>query len=87
MHIKFRNQALVDRFNIYCCRKKNWLPPNYGKAAYADMTDEERAVIDGFHGDGSEGAGESNYQKVLEKTAYYLIEPTRKTPMLMAASN
>ncbi len=84
MHIKFRNQALVDRFNIYCCRKKNWLPPNYGRAAYADMSAEERAVVDGFHGDGSEGAGEASYQVVMAKPAYYLAEPTKEMPMLMA---
>lgn len=84
MHIRFRNQALVDRFNIYCCRKKNWLPPNYGRAAYADMSAGERAVVDGFHGDGSEGAGEAGYQEVLERSAYYLAEPEREMPMLMA---
>lgn len=84
MHIKFRNQALVDRFNIYCCRKKNWLPPSYGKAAYKDMTAEERTVVDGFHGDGSEGTGEASYQVVMAKPAYYLAEPTKEMPMLMA---
>lgn len=84
MHIKFRNQALVDRFNIYCCRKKNWLPPSYGKTAYKDMTAEERTVVDGFHGDGSEGAGEASYQVVMAKPAYYLAEPTKEMPMLMA---
>lgn len=84
MHIKFRNQALVDRFNIYCCRKKNWLPPSYGKTAYEDLTAEERTVVDGFHGDGSRGAGEADYQVVMAKAAYYLAEPTKETPMLMA---
>ena len=84
MHIKFRNQALVDRFNIYCCRKKNWLPPSYGKTAYKDMTADERTVVDGFHGDGSEGAGEASYQVVMAKPAYYLAEPTKEMPMLMA---
>lgn len=84
MHIKFRNQALVDRFNIYCCRKKNWLPPSYGRTVYKDMTAEERAVVDGFHGDGSEGAGEASYQVVMAKPAYYLAEPTKEVPMLMA---
>lgn len=84
MHIKFRDQAIVDRFNIYCCRKKNWLPPSYGKAAYEDMTAEERTVIDGFHGDGSEGAGEASYQVVMTKPAYYLAEPTKEVPMLSA---
>lgn len=84
MHIKFRNQALVDRFNIYCCRKKNWLPPNYGRAAYADMSADERSVVDGFHGDGSEGAGEAGYQAVMERPAYYLAEPAKEMPLLMA---
>lgn len=84
MHIKFRNQALVDRFNIYCCRKKNWLPPSYGKTAYKDLTAEERTVVDGFHGDGSQGAGEADYQVVVAKAAYYLAEPTKEMPMLMA---
>lgn len=31
MHLKFHDQALVDRFNIYCCQKKNWLPRTTGK--------------------------------------------------------
>ena len=84
MHIKFRNQELVDRFNIYCCRKKNWLPPNYGRTSYTNMTAEERAVVDGFHGDGSEGAGESAYQAVVAKAAYFLAESTRNLPALMA---
>lgn len=46
MHIKFRKQDLVDRFNIYCCRKKNWLPPSYGHRPYNNMDPEERAVVD-----------------------------------------
>lgn len=84
MHIRFRNQTLVDRFNIYCCRKKNWLPPSYGRASYADMSGEERAVVDGFHGDGSEGAGEAAYQTVMARQAYYLAEPTKELPALIA---
>lgn len=74
----------MDRFNIYCCRKKNWLPPNYGRAAYADMSAEEQAVVDGFHGDGSKGVGESAYQAVMAKPSYYLMEPTKELPMLTA---
>lgn len=86
MHIKFRNQDLVDRFNIYCCRKKNWLPPNYGKTGYANMTVEEKSVVDGFHGDGSAGAGEAAYAQVIKRSVYFLSEPTKETPMLMSAT-
>lgn len=86
MHIKFRDQELVDKFNIYCCRKKNWLPPNYGKSSYANMSQQERAVVDGFHGDGTEGAGESAYQAVLLRSDYFLAEPKKEMPMLAAAT-
>jgi len=86
MHIRFHNQELVDRFNIYCSRKKNWLPPNYGKAAYAEMSAEEQAVVDGFHGDGAAGTGAEEYAKVLARSQYFLSEPVREVPLLTAGA-
>lgn len=65
MHLKFHDQDLVDRFNIYCCRKKNWLPPNYGKTKYQDMTQQEKEVVDSFQ-------GEKEYEKVMQHAEYYL---------------
>lgn len=84
MHIKFRNQELVDKFNIYCCRYKNWLPPSYGKTAYTNLSEEERVVVDGFHGDGTKGAGEAAYTAVVAKAAYFLAEPTHEILALSA---
>jgi len=84
MHIKFTNQALVDRFNIYCCQKKKWLPPNYGKTTYGNMTGEEKAVVDGFHGDGTEGSGQKLYAEILTNSAYFLTDPVNSIPMLTA---
>lgn len=78
MHIKFHDQALVDRFNIYCSQKKNWLPPNYGRTTYADMTHDERIVVDEFNGNGSEGSGAKAYAEILERQAYYLADPGNK---------
>lgn len=86
MHIRFHNQELVDRFNIYCCRKKNWLPPNYGNVAYSDMSQEEQAVVDGFHGDGTSGAGAKDYAKVLERKQYYLSEPVKEVQLLSSGA-
>ena len=79
MHIKFHNQALVDRFNIYCCQKKNWLPPNYGRTAYADMSREAQAVVDGFNGDGTEGSGKAAYAEIMKRQGYFLAEPGGQT--------
>ena len=75
MHIKFHDQALVDRFNIYCSRKKNWLPPNYGRTAYTDMDQEAKTVVDGFHGNGAEGSGAAAYGEVMKRQGYFLSEP------------
>lgn len=73
-HITFHDQAVVDKLNIFCAREKHWLPPHYGKKKYADMTSEEKAVVDGIHGDGTEGSGHKGYAKVLESPSYYLAE-------------
>ena len=86
MHIKFRNQELVDRFNIYCCKHKGWLPPSYGKARYSNMQAEEKAVVDSFHGDGKEGSGEKGYNLVMARADYFLSEPVQELPMLMAGA-
>ena len=75
MHIKFHDQALVDRFNIYCSRKKNWLPPNYGRTAYADMDREAQTVVDEFHGNGAEGSGAAAYNEIMKRQGYFLAEP------------
>ena len=86
MHIKFRNPELVDRFNIYCCRQKGWLPPSYGKARYSNMQAEEKAVVDSFHGNGKDGSGEKAYNMVMARPDYYLSEPTQELPLLMAGA-
>jgi len=66
-HIKFKNQALVDKLNIYAARNLKWLPPVYGKKQYADMDLEERGVIDEFQ-------GEAEYAKVMAAPSFYLFE-------------
>lgn len=75
MHIKFHSMDLVERFNIYCSQKKNWLPPNYGRTAYADMSREAQAVVDGFNGNGAEGSGAAAYAEIMKRQGYFLSEP------------
>lgn len=66
-HIKFTNPRLLDKFNIYCSRKRGWLPPAYGRRRYEDMGAEEKAVVDDFQ-------GKAAYEEVLKDTAWYLPE-------------
>ena len=86
MHIKFRNPELVDRFNIYCCKHKGWLPPSYGKARYSNMQAGEKAMVDSFHGDGKEGSGEKGYNLVMARADYFLSEPVNGVPLLMVGA-
>lgn len=83
IHIKFTDKEMLNRFNIYCSQKRGWLPPNYGRTTYSKMTEQERAVVDEFHGDGSAGSGQSEYQTVFEKASFYLAEPAGELPALL----
>lgn len=86
MHIKFHNSELVDRFNIYCCKHKGWLPPSYGKTRYSNMQADEKAVVDSFHGDGKEGSGEKAYSTVMGRAEFFLSEPVQTVPLLGAGA-
>lgn len=67
IHIYFTNNDLLDKFNIYVTQNKNWLPPNYGKFYYENMTEEEKEVIDSFQ-------GESKYKNVMNNKSYWLTD-------------
>jgi 16S rRNA G966 N2-methylase RsmD len=87
VHIKFRPEAmpLVDRLNIYAAKGRGWLPPSYGRATYSNLDAEEKAVVDSFHGDGSEGSGATAYAEVLKDSSYYLSAPSQSMALLEEA--
>ena len=66
-HLKFTDEAVVDALNIYVGKHKNWLPPSYGKVAYEDLNEEEKAVVDDFQ-------GREEYEKVYKNPDKYLFE-------------
>lgn len=75
-HIEFSNLEILKKFNIFGSQRKGWLPPSYGKSSYNDMNKEEKAVINEFE-------GEKEYEKVLVKKDYYIIDTVN---LLMLAS-
>lgn len=85
-HIKFTNQELLDRFNIYCARQRGWLPPSYGNIKYTDMASEEQAVVDSYHGDDTPSSGEKAYDAVVARAGYYLAPPNQQTLSLPDAA-
>jgi hypothetical protein len=75
MHIKYKDMELIQKFNIYAAQNKNWLPPNYGKTTYEDMSDEEKAVVDSFQ-------GKEAYKKVMQNKQFYLNTTPRNMLMI-----
>lgn len=65
-HITFKDMELLKRFNIFAGQREGGLPPSYGKKAYSDMTEREKAVIDEFQ-------GEADYDKVYQNSEKYLV--------------
>ena len=78
-HITFHDDAMriVDRLNIFAGQRKAWLPPNYGKKSYAEMTQEEKDVIDSFQ-------GEAEYAKVYADPGNYLFSPENSIKLIGA---
>lgn len=68
VHIFFTNEELLKKFNLFGGRKKNWLPPVYGKKRYADMSRDEKAVVDQFE-------GKQQYQDTVQNQAFYFGVP------------
>lgn len=64
-HIRFKDDKLLEKFNIYGSQRKGWLPPSYGRKAYREMDPEERRVVDEFQ-------GEEKYNEVVKDTDFYL---------------
>ncbi len=77
-HIVFRDEELLEKFNLYAGKQKGWLPPFYGKKAYKDMDEEEKDLVKEFSGT------VQNYNKIYENQAKYLVDSGE---MLMLAGS
>lgn len=64
-HITFRDLKLLKKFNLIGSQRKGWLPPDYGKKSYTDMSEESRAVVDEFE-------GPESYADTFNNSEFYL---------------
>ena len=73
-HLVFKDMELLKKFNLYAGRKLNFLPGDYGKKAYTDLTDRERKIVDGFE-------GKDSYSDTYANQDFYL--PTTQNLLLL----
>lgn len=64
-HLVFKDLDLLEKFNLFASQRKGWLPPNFGKSRYDDMSAEEQSVVDSFH-------GRKKYEEILRRADYFL---------------
>ncbi len=50
IHITFKDQKLLRRFNIFAAKKKNFLPSDYATQNYKDLKPEDKKMVDEFEG-------------------------------------
>lgn len=78
IHLTFKDEylPLIDRLNIFAGKRKNWLPPSYGKVKYKDMSREEKEIVDSFQ-------GEEKYNQILQNANYYLAPVCADSNLLL----
>lgn len=50
IHLTFLSEDIRRRFNVTACRHKHWLPQDYGKKKYGEMSEREKAIVEEFEG-------------------------------------
>ena len=50
LHLTFRDDDVLRKFNIIACKAKGWLPSDYGYKSYEDYTEKDRLIVDSFEG-------------------------------------
>lgn len=77
LHLTFKDENILRRFNVAACRGKGWLPMDYGAKPYSEMPAEEQAVVDAF-----EDGGAKQYEKFVGQQ---LFEPKWEEKLLLTA--
>ena len=76
-HLTFKDPELLKKFNLYCGRKLNWLPDDYGFKPYESLDEDERAVADSFE-------GRDSYQQTFANRQFYLQS---NSPLMLTGGN
>lgn len=74
LHLTFKDEDLLRKFNIIACKGKEWLPDDYGYTPYDRYDRKNQDVVDSFEGKKSYDANLSNPPKFAEAKNLPLLE-------------
>ena len=69
---------ILKKFNLYCGKKFNWLPDNYGRKRYKDLSADEKAVADSFE-------GKESYEETFKNQEFYLPQFSAPNLLMLTA--
>lgn len=84
IHLIFRNEDVLRRFNIVACKGKNWLPQDYGYKPFEQLSFDEQEVMKSFEDKKTynEKRGDCSFKIQSPKTQLLIehepVKPTEK---------
>ena len=75
IHLIFRDEDVLRRFNIVACKGKNWLPQDYGHKPFEQLPYDEQEVVKSFE-------NKETYNKNIGNCSFKIQSP--KTLMLQS---
>lgn len=51
IHLTFKDEDILRRFNVVACRGKGWLPHDYNSKPFKQLTSEEQQIVESFEDD------------------------------------
>jgi 16S rRNA G966 N2-methylase RsmD len=66
-HLEFKDLDLLHKFNVYGSQRKGWLPDNYAKETYNNMSKAEKETVNNFE-------GKQSYQNVMNNKNYFITD-------------
>jgi len=79
IHLTFKDENILRKFNIIACKGKGWLPHDYGYKAYEQYTIADKAIVDSFE-------GEKKYKNNMKNTPNF-SQNNSKTLMIEEVKN
>lgn len=73
IYLIFNDEKILRRFNICACKGRNWLPEDYAKKDYTEMSNQEKKIVETFENKIDEYIVEKDYISLgIEKKDLFL---------------
>lgn len=77
-HMVFKDLNLLKKLNLYCGKKFNWLPTDYGRKRYSDLNKAEKDIVDSFE-------GRESYEETFSNQEFYLPQNNPANLLMLTA--